>query len=120
VLKTVKDTISHHLARAAALTPDEKAFTFVDFSTDRDGAFSCLTWRQLEKRVRTLAAALCQGGAVGERVALVGPQNLDYVVGFLAATCAPVPPGSAGPCGEAGRRARRRRPGARPHQPRLA
>ncbi|MFG2526197.1 fatty acyl-AMP ligase [Streptomyces sp. NPDC048527] len=84
----MKDTISHHLARAAAQTPDEKAFTFVDFSTDRDGASSCLTWRQLEKRVRTLAAVLRHGGAAGERVAVVGPQNLDYVVGFLAATCA--------------------------------
>ncbi|MEU3776214.1 fatty acyl-AMP ligase [Streptomyces sp. NPDC032472] len=84
----MEDTISHHLARAAAQTPDEKAFTFVDFSTDRHGASSCLTWRQLEQRVRTLAAVLRRGGAAGERVALVGPQNLDYVVGFLAATCA--------------------------------
>ncbi|MEU5808655.1 fatty acyl-AMP ligase [Streptomyces sp. NPDC047718] len=84
----MKDTISHHLARAAAQTPDEKAFTLVDFSTDRDGSYSCLTWRQLEQRVRTLAAVLRHGGAAGERVAVVGPQNLDYVVGFLAATCA--------------------------------
>ncbi|MFA3843443.1 fatty acyl-AMP ligase [Streptomyces aureus] len=84
----MKDTISHHLARVAAQTPDEKAFTFVDFSTDRNGASSCLTWRQLEKRVRTLAALLRHCGAAGERVAVMGPQNLDYVVGFLAATCA--------------------------------
>ncbi|WP_060905458.1 fatty acyl-AMP ligase [Streptomyces scabiei] len=84
----MKDTISHHLARAAAQTPDEKAFTFVDFSTERDGTSSCLTWRQLEQRVRTLAAVLRHAGAAGERVAVVGPQNLDYVVGFLAATCA--------------------------------
>ncbi|MFH0176672.1 fatty acyl-AMP ligase [Streptomyces cacaoi] len=84
----MKDTISHHLSRAAAQAPDGKAFTFVDFSTDRDGASSCLTWRQLEQRVRTLAAVLRHDGAAGERVAVVGPQNLDYVVGFLAATCA--------------------------------
>ncbi|KUN90113.1 hypothetical protein AQJ66_01950 [Streptomyces bungoensis] len=80
--------MSHHLARAAAQAPVEKAFTFVDFHTDRDGVSSSLTWRQLEERVRTLAAALRHGGAAGERVALVGPQNLDYVVGFLAAACA--------------------------------
>ncbi|MEU2052539.1 fatty acyl-AMP ligase [Streptomyces bungoensis] len=88
MLKTTEDTISHHLARAAAQAPVEKAFTFVDFHTDRDGVSSSLTWRQLEERVRTLAAALRHGGAAGERVALVGPQNLDYVVGFLAAACA--------------------------------
>lgn len=88
MLKTMEDTISHHLTRAAAQVPVEKAFTFVDFSTDREGVSTSLTWGQLEKRVRTLAAALRHGGAAGERVALVGPQNLDYVVGFLAATCA--------------------------------
>lgn len=88
VLEIVNDTISHHLARAAAQRPDEKAFTFVDFSTDRDGVSRCLTWRQLERRVRTLAAVLRHSGAADERVAVVGPQNLDYVVGFLAATCA--------------------------------
>ncbi|MET9758085.1 fatty acyl-AMP ligase [Streptomyces sp. NPDC006372] len=84
----MSDTISHHLAQAAARTPEETAFTFVDFGTDRDGVPSTLTWRQLERRVRTLATALRHAGAAGERVAIVAPQNLDYVVGFLAATCA--------------------------------
>ncbi|MEU1849964.1 fatty acyl-AMP ligase [Streptomyces sp. NPDC019990] len=84
----MSDTISHHLAQAAARTPEETAFTFVDFSTDRDGVPSTLTWRRLEKRVRVLATALRRTGAAGERVAIVAPQNLDYVVGFLAATCA--------------------------------
>ncbi|MFF7980719.1 fatty acyl-AMP ligase [Streptomyces sp. NPDC007901] len=88
MLKTMEDTISHHLTRAAERAPAENAFTFVDFSTVREGTPASLTWRELEKRVRTLAAVLRHGGAVGERVALVGPQNLDYVVGFLAATCA--------------------------------
>ncbi|MER7900816.1 fatty acyl-AMP ligase [Streptomyces sp. NPDC096046] len=84
----MSDTISHHLAQASARTPEETAFTFVDFSTDRDGTPSTLTWRQLEKRVHALATALRHNGAAGERVAVVAPQNLDYVVGFLAATCA--------------------------------
>jgi acyl-CoA synthetase (AMP-forming)/AMP-acid ligase II len=88
VLNTVEDTISHHLAHAAARTPDEKAFTTVDFSTDRDGVTDCLTWRRLEERVRTLAAVLRHNCAAGERVAVIGPQNMDYVVAFLAATCA--------------------------------
>jgi acyl-CoA synthetase (AMP-forming)/AMP-acid ligase II len=84
----MKDTISHHLARAATQTPDERAFTFVDFSNDADGIPASLTWRQLDDRVRATAAALRHVGAAGERVAVVAPQNLDYVVGFLAAACA--------------------------------
>jgi acyl-CoA synthetase (AMP-forming)/AMP-acid ligase II len=88
MLKTVEDTISHHLARAAAQAPAEKAFTFVDFSTGRGGVCTSLTWGGLRERVGALAGVLRDSGAAGERVALVGPQNLDYVVGFLAAVCA--------------------------------
>ncbi|MFC4505118.1 MULTISPECIES: fatty acyl-AMP ligase [Streptomyces] len=84
----MKDTISHHLAQAAAQTPDERAFTFVDFSTDSSGVPFTLAWRQLDNRVRTTATALRHAGAADERVAIVAPQNLDYVVGFLAAACA--------------------------------
>ncbi|MFI6123736.1 fatty acyl-AMP ligase [Streptomyces sp. NPDC051064] len=84
----MRETISHHLGRAATQTPDETAFTFVDFSTDCHGVASSLTWRQLEDRVRVTAAGLRHAGAAGERVAIVAPQSLDYVVGFLAATSA--------------------------------
>ncbi|MER5716333.1 fatty acyl-AMP ligase [Streptomyces sp. NPDC002132] len=83
----MRDTISHYLAQAAARTPDETAFTFVDFAGDRGGVPSSLTWGELERRVDALASALRRAGAVGERVAVVAPQNLDYVVGFLAAAC---------------------------------
>lgn len=86
VLSTSRETISHHLAQAAAQTPDETAFTFVNFSTDRNGVASRLTWRQLDDRVRVTATGLRHAGAAGERVAIVAPQSLDYVVAFLAAT----------------------------------
>ncbi|MGW7255721.1 fatty acyl-AMP ligase [Streptomyces sp. NPDC054834] len=85
---SVTDTISHHLARVAALTPDEVAFTFVDHSTDTRGVASTLTWKELDERVRRAAWALRCADAMGERVAVVAPQSLEYVVGFLAAACA--------------------------------
>ncbi|MEU3784505.1 fatty acyl-AMP ligase [Streptomyces sp900129855] len=85
---SVRDTLSHYLAHVAALTPDETAFTFVDHSTDIAGVPTSLTWRQVEDRVRGLATGLRHLGAVGERVAIVAPQSLEYVVGFLAAACA--------------------------------
>ena len=86
MLSTVRETINHHLARAVAHMPNETAFTFVDFSTDRNGAASSLTWRQLEARVRVTATGLRQAVAPGDRVAIMAPQGLEYVVGFLAAT----------------------------------
>ncbi|MFI1534726.1 fatty acyl-AMP ligase [Streptomyces anandii] len=79
------DTLSHHLARAAALTPDETSFTFVDHGTDTEGAASSLSWSELNDHVRAVATGLRQAGAEGERVAVLAPQGLDYVVGFLAA-----------------------------------
>ncbi|MFR9799978.1 fatty acyl-AMP ligase [Streptomyces sp. MS06] len=85
---TARDTLAHHLAQSASNAPDETAFTFVDFSSSRDGTAHELTWRQLEHQVRATAAGLRRVGAVGERVAVVAPQGLDYVVGFLGAACA--------------------------------
>ncbi|WP_301554731.1 fatty acyl-AMP ligase [Streptomyces sp. P3] len=82
------DTLSHSLAQSAAQAPNMTAFTFVDFSADRDGTAHELTWRQLEDKVRATAKGLRHMGAAGERVAIVAPQGLDYVVGFLAAACA--------------------------------
>jgi acyl-CoA synthetase (AMP-forming)/AMP-acid ligase II len=82
------ETLSHYLVEAAAARPDETAFTFVDFSTDIGGVTRTLTWRQLESRVRLAAEGLRHAGAMGERVAVVAPQSLDYIVAFLAAACA--------------------------------
>ncbi|MFF0157583.1 fatty acyl-AMP ligase [Streptomyces sp. NPDC005263] len=77
------DTLSRHLALSAQQAPDEPAFTFVDFHADRDGTSVELTWNELDTRVRAVAAGLRRAGVVGERVAIVAPQGLDYVVGFL-------------------------------------
>ncbi|MET9062864.1 fatty acyl-AMP ligase [Streptomyces antibioticus] len=82
------DTLSRYLAQSAAQAPNKTAFTFVDFSADREGIAQHLTWRQLEGKVQTAAKGLRHMGAAGERVAIVAPQSLDYVVSFLAAACA--------------------------------
>ncbi len=72
---SVTDTLSHHLARAAALTPDETSFTFVDHGSDTEGAASSLSWSELNDRVRAVATGLRQAGAEGERVAVLAPQG---------------------------------------------
>ncbi len=85
---SVTDTLSHHLAHTSALTPHETAFTFVDHKGDLEDTHTSLTWRQLEERVRATASGLRRAGAAGRRVAIVAPQSLEYLVGFLSAACA--------------------------------
>ncbi|WP_208117320.1 fatty acyl-AMP ligase [Streptomyces sp. NBC_00582] len=80
------ETLGHNLAHVAALTPDETAVTFVDYSAGAGEATS-LTWNQLEERVRVTASGIRNLCAPGERVAVVAPQSLAYMVGFLAAAC---------------------------------
>ncbi|MFJ9908255.1 fatty acyl-AMP ligase [Streptomyces sp. NPDC101152] len=80
------ETLGHNLAHVATLTPEETAVSFVDYSSGAGEATS-LTWNQLEERVRTAGSGIRQFCASGERVAVVAPQSLEYVVGFLAAAC---------------------------------
>ena len=64
---------------------DEVAYRYLDFSTDPDGHAIELTWSQLGTRVRAVAARLQQISARGDRVAILAPQGVDYVVAFFAA-----------------------------------
>src|SRR6266496_4170027 len=70
-------------ARYARL--DVPAFTFVDFGEHRDGVTHTIGWLELERRARAIAVRLSGLTAPGDRVAILCPQNLDYVVGFLGA-----------------------------------
>jgi fatty acid CoA ligase FadD32 len=76
----------------AALTgragQDRPAFTYQDYATDRNGVEHTLTWRELDVRVRAVAARIAQLTAPADRVAVLANQNLDYVVGFLATLAA--------------------------------
>ncbi|MDQ1073475.1 fatty acyl-AMP ligase [Streptomyces canus] len=75
-----------HWARA---TPDRRAFTFVDHpAPDSRGVHRTLTWRRLDVRVRAVAARLAEEAEPGSRVALLCPQGLEYVTGFLATLAA--------------------------------
>ncbi|HEY5832673.1 fatty acyl-AMP ligase [Streptomyces sp.] len=79
------DTLVGHLARARRLTPESAAFTFVDFATDPQGRRTTVTWAELDLRVEAVAQCLMRAGGTGGRVAVVAPQELEYVVGFLGA-----------------------------------
>jgi 8-amino-7-oxononanoate synthase/acyl carrier protein len=65
----------------AAKTPDNPVFYFTDGEGGED---VCLTYRQLDQAARAVAARLQQdGSAEGQRVLLLYPPGLDFVVGFF-------------------------------------
>ncbi|MGW1785168.1 fatty acyl-AMP ligase [Streptomyces sp. NPDC002143] len=79
-------TLPAHLAYWAHHAPGRRAFTFADHHTlGLRGSLRTLTWHRLDLRTRAIAARLAETVAPGERVALLGPQGMDYVIGFLAA-----------------------------------
>ncbi|MDT8915446.1 fatty acyl-AMP ligase [Amycolatopsis sp. PS_44_ISF1] len=97
-------TLTECLRHWAAVAGDEPALTFADYSADREGRQRTLTWQQLRQRVDAAAASLPV--QPGDRVAVLCPQGIGYVVGFLAAItagAAAVPLFEPGLPGHAGR-----------------
>ncbi|MEV4888047.1 fatty acyl-AMP ligase [Nonomuraea sp. NPDC055795] len=69
------------VARWAREIPDAPAYTFVDHLGD--GAWHTLTWRQVDRRARALAVRVRELAGHGDRVAILAPQGLDYVVAMI-------------------------------------
>ncbi|WP_193075971.1 non-ribosomal peptide synthase/polyketide synthase [Pseudomonas sp. FME51] len=67
------------LMRRAAMQPDRLALRFLG-SDDEE----VLSYRQLDQRVRIMAAALAQRAAPGDRAVLLFPSGPDYVAAFFA------------------------------------
>jgi acyl-CoA synthetase (AMP-forming)/AMP-acid ligase II len=79
------------LRRWAVERAHQRAFTFVDFpDLDSPGRHHTLTWSQLSARAEAVAAQLREVARPGDRAALLMPQGLDYVTGFLACLLAQV------------------------------
>ncbi len=74
--------------RHSATNGDELAYRYIDYSRERDGEYHELTWRQFGVRLRAVAARLQQVTTSGDRVAILAPQGLDYVVSIFAAVYA--------------------------------
>jgi acyl-CoA synthetase (AMP-forming)/AMP-acid ligase II len=79
------------LRRWAAERPHQRAFTYVQFpDLGSAGRHRTLTWSQLHARAQHAAALVRSVARPGERVALLLPQGLDYVAGFLGCLLARV------------------------------
>jgi long chain fatty acid CoA FadD26 len=82
-------TLPEFVRHWAETTPDRRAFTFVDHPAPHSrGVHRTLTWRRLDVRVRAVAARLAEEAEPGARVALLCPQGIEYVTGFLATLAA--------------------------------
>jgi long-chain fatty acid adenylase/transferase FadD26 len=74
--------------------PDTPAYTFIDYELDPEGYSQTLTWSQLYQRVQVVAGEIASCTSPGDRVAILAPQGLEYIVGFYAAmeaSCIAVP-----------------------------
>ena len=75
-------TLTSFLGRNAVEFGDTPAYRYLDFDHDRVVE---LTWSQLRARLDAVANRLRQVTQPGDRVAILTPQGVEYVVGFFAA-----------------------------------
>lgn len=81
-------TLTSYLDRNVGNLGDAVAYRYLDYDRDPGGRAVDLTWRRLGTRLRAVGARLQQVTAPGDRVAILAPQGLEYVVGFFAAIAA--------------------------------
>jgi len=72
-----------HVEKWAKVRGDQLAYRFLDFSTERDGVAKDISWSEFGARNRAVGARLQQVTQPGDRVAILCPQNLDYLSAFF-------------------------------------
>ena len=80
-------TLAHALQRRAALTPDRVALRFLADSPQQGVV---LSYCDLDRRARTIAAALQGEAKIGDRAVLLFPSGPDYVAAFFGSLYAGV------------------------------
>ena len=78
---TITSFLDHNIAQFG----DTASYRYIDYEHDPDGRPIELTWHELGVRLRAVGARLQQVSQPGDRVAILAPQGVDYVVGFFAA-----------------------------------
>jgi long chain fatty acid CoA FadD26 len=78
------ETLPASLARWAEERGEHRAFSFVTYADDSaPGVYRSLTWRRLNRRALAVGARVATWARTGDRVGILVPQGLDYVVAFL-------------------------------------
>ncbi|MGV0717247.1 fatty acyl-AMP ligase [Mycolicibacterium sp. XJ662] len=81
-------TLTSYLESNIADLGDSVAFRYLDYRGNSDGRPIELSWNSLGVRLRAVGARLQQVTERGDRVAILAPQGVDYVVGLFAAIAA--------------------------------
>jgi fatty acid CoA ligase FadD32 len=76
-------SLVRHVERWAKVRGDNLAYRFLDFSTERDGVARELMWADFSARNKAVGARLQQVTKPGDRIAILCPQNLEYLVAFF-------------------------------------
>lgn len=71
--------------RNIANVGDTVAYRYLDYSRSADGDAQEVTWSRFGVRLEAIGARVQQAAGRGERVAVLAPQGIDYIVGFYAA-----------------------------------
>ena len=74
-----------HVEKWAKVRGDKLAYRFIDFSVEREGVERDLLWADFAARNKAVAARLQQVTQPGDRVAILCPQNLEYIVAMFGA-----------------------------------
>jgi 4-hydroxyphenylalkanoate adenylyltransferase len=75
-------SLSELLRRAATEFPNRAAYKFIDYESDPAGFTETLTWYQVHRRATVVAEELRICASSGDRVAILAPQGLEYIVAF--------------------------------------
>ncbi|HWE03448.1 MAG TPA: AMP-binding protein [Tepidisphaeraceae bacterium] len=82
-----RSTFSDVLAAWNDARPDQTAYTFLNDGVHEEAT---LTFAQLLRRVRAIAAALQERGMQGRHAVLLYPSGLEFVCGMIACLCSGV------------------------------
>jgi acyl-CoA synthetase (AMP-forming)/AMP-acid ligase II len=81
-------TMMTALRRNVAELGGNVCYRYLEYTGGHDGHAIEMTWTEFDVRMRAIAARLQQLCAPGDRVAILAPQGIDYVVSFFAAISA--------------------------------
>jgi len=73
-------SVVKHVEKWAKVRGDKLAYRFLDFSVERDGVERELNWAEFSVRNKAVGARLQQVTEPGDRIAILCPQNLEYLV----------------------------------------
>ncbi|KLO31292.1 acyl-CoA synthetase [Mycobacterium haemophilum] len=80
-----ESTLTDLLQKAASQFPNRAAYKFIDYDVDPAGFTETLTWWQVYRRSMIVADELRIYASDGDRVAILAPQGLEYIVAFMGA-----------------------------------